>query len=237
MEDNAKIVLIGNPNVGKSVIFGFLTGRYVTVSNYPGTTVEISTGKAKFDDSTEEVIDTPGVNSLMPYSEDEKVTRDILLKECPRLVIQVADAKNLRRALFLSVQLAEMKIPFILNMMDEARSRGVSLDREQLEEILGVSAVETVAIHGQGLMNLVDEIRDSLKVSKLDFDYPEEIEFGISEITQFLPSSWMAKRALALMLLAGDVSLKEWLRQNLDSFAVQKIETIREEVQAKLQES
>ncbi|MFQ5866153.1 MAG: ferrous iron transport protein B [bacterium] len=238
MKDKKKIVLIGNPNVGKSVIFGLLTGRYVTVSNYPGTTVEIASGKAKFDGGTGDVIDTPGVNSLMPFSEDEKVTRDILLKECPRLVVQVADAKNLRRALFLSVQLAEMEIPFILNlnMMDEADSRGVSLNHKKLAEILGVSVVETVAIHRRGLMNLVDEIRNSSKASKLEIDYPEEIEFGVTEITKFLPNSWIAKRALALMVLAGDVSLKEWLMQNLDSFAIQKIESIREKVQAKLQE-
>jgi ferrous iron transport protein B len=238
MKDRAKIVLIGNPNVGKSVIFALLTGRYVTVSNYPGTTVEISMGKGKFDSGTEEIIDTPGVNSLMPYSEDEKVTRDILLKDRPRLVVQVADAKNLRRALLLSVQLAEMKIPFILNlnMMDEARSRGVRLNRKKLAEILGVPIVETVAIHRQGLLDLVDEIRNSTKASKLVIDYPEEIEAGITEITKVLPNTWIAKRVLSLMLLAGDASLKEWLVQNLDSLAIQKIENIRQKVQSKLQQ-
>ncbi|MFQ5823010.1 MAG: ferrous iron transport protein B [bacterium] len=238
-KDKEKIVLIGNPNVGKSVIFAFLTGRYVTVSNYPGTTVEITTGNTKFDGCAEEVIDTPGANSLLPFSEDEKVTRDILLKECPRLVVQVADAKNLRRALFLSVQLAEMKIPFILNlnMMDEARSRGVSLNEKQLSEILGVSVVKTVAIHHRGLLNLVDEIRNNPKASQLEINYPEAIEEGISNIVKYLPKSGISKRALALMLLAGDMSLKDWLMEHLDSFSMQRIETIRQQVQVKLQES
>lgn len=233
-----KVVLIGNPNVGKSVIFGFLTGRYVTVSNYPGTTVEISTGKAKFDGSSEDVIDTPGVNSLLPFSEDEKVTRDILLKEHPRVVVQVVDAKNLRRALFLTVQLAEMNIPFILNlnMMDEAHSRGVSLDEKRLSEILGISVVKTVAVHRRGLLGLVDEIRNSPKDSKLEINYPEEIEEGISKIIKHLPNSGISKRALALMLLAGDMSLKEWLVENINYFSIQKIEDIRREVQAKIKE-
>lgn len=237
--DRDKVVLIGNPNVGKSVIFGFLTGRYVTVSNYPGTTVEISTGKAKYDGRIDEVIDTPGVNSLLPFSEDEKVTRDILLRERPRLVVQVADAKNLRRALFLSVQLAEMRIPFILtlNMMDEAHSRGVSLDEKRLSEILGVAIVKTVAIHHQGLPQLANEIRNHPKEPKLEIQYSEEIEKGISEIIPYLPNSGVSRRSIALMLLAGDVSLRDWLEENLDSFKIKKIEAIRENVQAQQKES
>src|SRR5512134_1280560 len=97
-----RIALVGNPNVGKSVIFGLLTGKYVIVSNYPGTTVEIVQGNATLNGCSSVVIDTPGANSLTPMSEDEQVTRDILLHERPDSVIQVADAKNLRRALTLS---------------------------------------------------------------------------------------------------------------------------------------
>ena len=93
--------------MGKSVIFGFLTGRYVTVSNYPGTTVTVTKGKTEIDGESLDVIDTPGVNSLTPMSEDERVTRDILLEAPPRAVVQVADAKNLRRALQISAQLSE----------------------------------------------------------------------------------------------------------------------------------
>src|SRR5512136_1089284 len=92
-----KVILIGNPNVGKSVIFNYLTGKYVTVSNYPGTTVEVSTGTLSAHDKKFQVLDTPGVNSLIPMSEDEKVTRDILLKEPESRLVQVIDAKNIRR--------------------------------------------------------------------------------------------------------------------------------------------
>src|SRR4030042_552507 len=104
-----KVILIGNPNVGKSVIFNYLTGKYVTVSNYPGTTVELSSGTMSAHGKKVQVIDTPGINSLIPMSEDEKVTRDILLKETKPYLVQVMDAKNLRRGLLISLQLLEMK--------------------------------------------------------------------------------------------------------------------------------
>ncbi|HEX9652331.1 MAG TPA: ferrous iron transporter B, partial [bacterium] len=234
-----KVILVGNPNVGKSVIFGYLTGRYVTVSNYPGTTVEITKGKAKYNGSADEVIDTPGVNSLLPFSEDEVVTRNILLNEKPRLVVQVADAKNLRRALFLSVQLAEMGVPFVLNlnMMDEARSRGVQLDRKKLAEILGVSVVETIAINQRGLHHLVDEICNHNLASKLTIAYPREIEEAAVAIGKHLPDTVAAKRALALMILCGDDSLRDWLIENLDHESLQTIEAIRHKLQAQIIES
>src|SRR3990172_12183347 len=121
IEEGAKrLILVGNPNVGKSVIFGVLTKRYVTVSNYPGTTVEVSKGSAAIGGERYTVIDTPGVNSIVPMSEDERVTRDILLYERADCVIQVGDTKNLRRALLISTQMIELGLPFslALNMID-----------------------------------------------------------------------------------------------------------------------
>src|SRR5512139_1559240 len=106
-----KIALVGNPNVGKSVIFGLLTGKYVTVSNYPGTTVEITQGNISLDGKRLLIVDTPGVNTLIPMSEDEKVTRDILLEQTHSAVLQVGDAKNLKRTLVITLQLAEMGLP------------------------------------------------------------------------------------------------------------------------------
>jgi ferrous iron transport protein B len=121
------VVLVGNPNVGKSVIFGRLTRSYVTVSNYPGTTVELAEGHAVLAGGDYRVIDTPGTNTLTPTSEDERVTRDLLLASPPRAVVQVADTKNLRRALLLTLELGELGMPVILvlNMGDEARARGL----------------------------------------------------------------------------------------------------------------
>src|SRR5512143_3599228 len=126
----AGVVLVGNPNVGKSALFGALTGKYVTVSNYPGTTVEVARGTASIGGQRIEVLDTPGAASLLPSSEDERVTRDILLDSRPAAVVVVGDAKNLERALGLAVQLCETEVPCVLalNMSDEARMRGIRID-------------------------------------------------------------------------------------------------------------
>lgn len=154
--ENPKILLVGNPNVGKSVIFGYLTGKYVTVSNYPGTTVEISRGTMRYGGRNFDVIDTPGVNSLSPQSDDERVTRDMLINSQPDLIIQVADAKNLRRTLLITSQLVEFGLPMVLvlNLMDEARSRNIEIDAAGLSELFGIPVVQTVATDGEGLETL-----------------------------------------------------------------------------------
>lgn len=155
------VVLVGNPNVGKSVIFRLLTGNYVLVSNFPGTTVEVSRGTLQLNGVSYEVIDTPGVNSLVPQSEDERVTCEILLKEKPDLIIQVADAKNLRRTLLITSQLAEFGIPMILvlNMIDEAEERGIEIDSKGIAELFSISVVETVAIYSRGRRQLLNAIQ------------------------------------------------------------------------------
>ena len=126
-----RIVLLGNPNVGKSALFNALTGLRATVSNYPGTTVEVYRGRLA--GGTAEVIDSPGLNSLMPLSEDERVTSELVRSvrgEPGSVVVQVADAKNLRRALLLTLQLGQLEMPtvLVLNMHDEAQARGIRLD-------------------------------------------------------------------------------------------------------------
>ena len=158
-----RIALVGNPNVGKSVVFGRLTGRYVTVSNYPGTTVAVTRGRSTVGAEVCDVIDTPGVNALEgPLSEDEKVTRDLLHGGGVELVVQVADARNLRRALTLTSQIADLRLPMILvlNMIDEARTRGVDVDAAGLAAEIGIPVIEAVAPEGRGL----SELRDALAV-------------------------------------------------------------------------
>ena len=121
-----KLAILGSPNAGKSALFNRLTGAYVTVSNYPGTTVEVSRGKARINGEEFEVVDTPGMYSLLPISEEEKVARDIILHERPALVLNVVDGKNLERLLSLTLQLVEAELPLllVLNMMDRQRWRG-----------------------------------------------------------------------------------------------------------------
>ncbi|GMT48321.1 MAG: ferrous iron transport protein B [bacterium] len=228
-----RIVLVGNPNVGKSVIFGFLTGKYVTVSNYPGTTVEISQGNINLEGNKFLVIDTPGVNNLIPMSEDEKVTRDILLSERPFAVIQVADSKNLKRTLMITLQLSEMGLPLILdlNMEDEAMDRGVQIDKERLRELLGIDVVGTVAPRRKGVKELKECILRAA-IPKIKVVYDALIEEYIEKITSLLPESGVSERAIALMILAGDESLRNWLKLKLSDEVIEEIESLRDECQA-----
>ncbi len=150
-------VLVGNPNVGKSVMFKNLTNHYVMVSNYPGTTVEIVQARATFGDRQYSIIDTPGINDLATRSEDARVTREVLDEHREATIVQVADAKNLRRALLLTLQLAELGRPtvLVLNMFDELEERGGHVDTARLSEILGVPVLTTVAPRNEGTEDLV----------------------------------------------------------------------------------
>jgi ferrous iron transport protein B len=152
-----RIALVGNPNVGKSVIFGRLTGRYATVSNYPGTTVAIMRGRALIGAEVCDVLDTPGVNVLQGVlSEDELVTRRVLESGDVELVVQVGDARNLRRVLILTAHLAATGVPMVLvlNMIDEAHARGITIDCAGLSLQLGIPVIEAVAPEGRGLAEL-----------------------------------------------------------------------------------
>ncbi|MEB3182582.1 MAG: FeoB small GTPase domain-containing protein [Nostocaceae cyanobacterium] len=151
-----KIALVGSPNVGKSLLFNVLTGAYVTVSNYPGTTVEVSRGKAEIGMQPVMVIDTPGMYSLLPITEEEKVARDLLFSEEIDLVIHVVDAKNLGRMLALTFQLIESKLPVILavNMIDEAEKLGIQVDGAKLENTLGIPVITMAAALKVGIADL-----------------------------------------------------------------------------------
>ncbi len=157
-----KIAIVGSPNVGKSVLFNVLTKKYVNVSNYPGTTVEVTRGKGRIYDEEYEIIDTPGMYSLLPITEEERVARRILLEEKPYLVIHVMDAKNLERMLSLTLQLKEASLPIILvlNIMDEAKKEGVIIDTKLLEKELKMPVVEAVSTEGKGIEELKKRISD-----------------------------------------------------------------------------
>ena len=230
-----KVILIGNPNVGKSVIFGLLTGQYVTVSNYPGTTVEVSYGNISLGEIRYTLIDSPGVNNLTPMSEDEKVTRDILLKEKPAAVILTADAKNLKRALMLLVQLSEMELPCILdlNMEDEAKARGIEIDYEKLSDILNIEVVGTVAPQRIGISRLKEAILKP-RFPSVEMKYHPVIEEYALKISGILPDAPIAARSIALMILSGDESLKDWLVTNLSAVNIKKIEDLRDEAFSRL---
>ncbi|MDD5762846.1 MAG: FeoB small GTPase domain-containing protein, partial [bacterium] len=223
------VILVGNPNVGKSVVFGALTGRYVNVSNYPGTTVEVTRGEARDRGITLEVIDTPGVYSLLPMSEDERVTRDILMREPGARVLQVCDAKNMRRSLMITAQLAEMELPLVLavNMADEARERGVMPRLETLGERLGVPAVPTVAVRKKGTDRLLT-LLEHPSPSSVRIDYGIVLEAAILRMEGLLPEhAPIGKRALAIMLLCGDDSLAPWLSENVSASRIREMNDVR----------
>ena len=159
-----RVALVGNPNVGKSVLFGHLTGRYATVSNYPGTTVGISKGRAPIGAEVCDIFDTPGVNVLEGVlSEDERITRRMLSEGTAELVVQVGDARNLRRVLLLTSQLADTGVPMVLalNMIDEAHARGVTIDSDGLAQAIGIPVIEMVAPEGRGLQELRAALPDA----------------------------------------------------------------------------
>jgi ferrous iron transport protein B len=233
------VVLVGNPNVGKSVFFGALTGTYVTVSNYPGTTVEVTRGSATIEGQPWHVMDTPGTNNLTPMSEDEQVTRDILLKERDYVCVQVCDAKNLRRGLLLSVQLAEARVPFALalNMADEAASRGIDIDVTRLAAELGVDVVPTVAVERKGIPQLTAKLAQA-RVSSFQPRYDDAIETAVAEIEPLLPAKGgLSRRAVALMVLSGDASLRDHLAAGATEADGARIEDVRRRLAARYPES
>lgn len=167
-----KILLMGNPNVGKSVIFSRLTGVHVITSNYPGTTVNYTCGHMKLKDDTAEVIDVPGTYTLEPTCEAEEVALRML--ESGDVVINVINATNLERNLFLTLQLLERKVPVIiaLNMWDDTRHLGISINLDRLSGILGVPVIPTVATTGEGIKELVENLLNAtstdIPVSNVD---------------------------------------------------------------------
>ncbi len=224
------VILVGNPNVGKSVIFGLLTGKYVTVSNYPGTSVEIAEGIINLPGGGEEnikVIDSPGVNSLIPKSEDEQVTRNILFRSQDAGIIQVVDTKNLKRALLINSQLADMGFPMVLvlNMYDEAEERGIAINTERLSSLLGIEVIPTVATERRGLRQIRKSLaRFSHQQQRVTF-HPA-IEAAVEALSELLPESGIARRFVALNLLAGDTALLAHLQVGSPDLDLAGIEEI-----------
>lgn len=185
-----KIVLVGNPNVGKSVFFNALTGMYVDVSNFPGTTVDISHGRYGGD----VVLDTPGIYGISSFNDEERVARDVVL--AADLVVNVVDAVHLERDLFLTLQIIDTGLPVVvaLNMMDEAESQGIQIDVDLLEHLLGVPVVPAVAIKGRGL----DELKSRLAQARPGIT-PPELKKELQEMLKCVGSA-----PEALLVLEGD---------------------------------
>ena len=229
-----RIALAGNPNCGKTTMFNALTGANQYVGNWPGVTVEKKEGKLKSKKVKEEVVvtDLPGIYSLSPYTLEEVVSRDYLLKENPDVIVDLVDATNIERNLYLTTQLIETGVPVViaLNMADLLEKRGIKIDVARLSMLLDCPIVETSALKGEGLDKLIDEAIKTAK--KKEADLPKEIfnkdlEDAVSAAAEVLPSSIDAnkKRWYAVKFLEKDSKVAESVK--LTDNAAKKIEELR----------
>jgi len=230
----AGIAIAGNPNAGKTSIFNFLTGTLQSVGNYPGVTVERKEGVARLDGRKIRVIDLPGTYSLTAYSQEELVARNFIIEEASNLVVDVIDASNLERHLYLAIQIMEMGAPLILalNMVDVAKHRGLNIDHTKLSELLGIPVVPTVGNKGTGVKELlhqcVDAIDGKVPVSPRPITYGHEVDDEVNKLAALLESieSLPARyrpRWLAVKLLEQDPEVQKKVAE----FAGDKAEEVQ----------
>ena len=224
------IALAGNPNCGKTTMFNALTGANQYVGNWPGVTVEKKEGKLK-NQKDVTVTDLPGIYSLSPYTLEEVVSRDYLLKEKPDVIIDLVDATNIERNLYLATQLLEIGIPVViaLNMVDLLKKNNININVKGLSSALGCPIVETSALKGTGLKEVVDEAikcANQHRVPSKQMEFPKAVEKAVNEIESLVPAniSEENKRWYAVKLLERDSKVKEGL--NLPASAQSKIEEI-----------
>jgi len=205
---NLKILLIGQPNVGKSSLLNALVGPRVTVSNYPGTTVEITKAKKSFNKTRIEFVDTPGIYSISDRSEEEKVTERALFEEEADGVIVIADAISLERSLYMALQILEAKIPTVLalNFVEDAEKKGIRINYEKLKKILHIPVVPINPLTKKGIGKLVDSVAKIKKISKRAFtlEYNDHIENAIDKISSQMKETSMPSRFVAIRILEGD---------------------------------
>ena len=236
---SSTVALAGNPNSGKTTLFNALTGARQHVGNYPGVTVERKEGSYVGNGQTLNIIDLPGMYSLTAYSLEERVARDFLVQDKPAAIINIVDAANLERNLYLTVQFMELGIPICiaLNMIDAAKNRGIEIHVQQLSALMGVPVVPTVARSGQGKTELMEAAGQLIgtreKTTPLILSYGKDIDQALTEmedeIAASMPNSDYPTRWLALKFLENDEQILEFFQKENSSLFAQ-LETIRERV-------
>ena len=218
-----RVALIGNPNVGKSLMFNNLTGGKAHVGNWPGKTVEKKVGVCVHRGVKMEIIDLPGTYSLTARSVDELIARDFIVEEKPDVVVDIVDASNLERNLYLTLQLLELEANVVvaLNKFDVARSLGYEIDIDKLSKLLGVPVIPTVATTKEGMEELKDAIVEAARREKRPprIEYGREVEEVIAAVEEAVkkdvtlveryPTRW-----LAIKLLEGDEEIMKLVEKS-----------------------
>jgi small GTP-binding protein len=223
MKKKITIALAGNPNSGKTTVFNNLTGARQHVGNWPGVTVEKKEGSCSYKDYNVNVVDLPGVYSLTAYSLDEVVARDFIIEGKPDVVIDVVDASNMERNLYLAVQLLEMHVKLVvaLNMMDVAESRGYQIDIARLSGLIGAPVVPLVAARNEGTQELlaavIDVVEGNVTADGISLQYGHDIEEEITKLEKVivdkLPAGDYSPRWLSVKLLEEDEEIIGKIRQ------------------------
>ncbi|MDH5702102.1 MAG: ferrous iron transport protein B, partial [Candidatus Bathyarchaeota archaeon] len=232
------VALAGNANVGKSVIFNQLTGLHQHIGNWPGKTVEKAEGTLHFKDYSIDIVDLPGIYSLSTFSLEELISREYIAVERPDLIINIVDASLLERNMFFTLQLLELETPMImaLNQMDMAKKKGIRIDHEKLEKLLGIPVIPTVAVSGKGIYELLEKAVEvtekKVKMKPLKAKYGKEIEERIEKISILLekiqfkyPARWAA-----IKLLEGDNEVKKEIA-NINPEIVSTAEKLAKEIE------
>jgi ferrous iron transport protein B len=212
---NLEILLIGQPNVGKSSLLNALVGPKVVVSNYPGTTVEVTQAEKVFDDTQMKLVDTPGIYSISDRSEEEKVTEKALFEEEVDGVVIITDASSLERSLYLVLQILEAEIPAIiaLNFVEEAEKKGIKIDSKKLGKLLNIPVIPINPLTKRGISDLIDSlfrIKEEIEVFRVEYD--DHVEKAISEISSQIKESSIPKRFIAIRVLEEDEDFYRYLK-------------------------
>jgi len=253
MKQKIIIALSGNPNAGKTTVFNAITGARQHIANYPGVTVEKKYGVVRHKDCEIEVVDLPGTYSLTAYSMEEIVARDFVINEKPRLVVDIIDASNLDRHLYLAVQFKELGVPLILalNMVDVAESRGIRVDPDKLSAQFGVPVVPMIARTGKGITDLLDKVVEEASKNpewvNAPMSYGIDIDSGLDKISSIIeksrvfdkkyPARWRALKCLEgdrqiTALLQRDPELGKSITDICDDIAKHTMNTLEEEAEA-----
>nr|VFK39401.1 MAG: ferrous iron transport protein B [Candidatus Kentron sp. SD]VFK41046.1 MAG: ferrous iron transport protein B [Candidatus Kentron sp. SD]VFK77927.1 MAG: ferrous iron transport protein B [Candidatus Kentron sp. SD] len=240
---NQRIIgIFGNPNCGKTTLFNGLTGAKQRVGNWPGVTVERLSGAYQHEDTAIEVVDLPGIYSIDIHpdeiSMDEKIARDYILSREADLIVNIVDASNIERNLYLTTQLLEMRVPMMvaLNMMDVAKGRGISIDIEKLEKRLGCPVIPIVAKLGKGILDIksiINRIADKSCVPDVEIQYPKEVSHAVSELCPLLDTFSnkydIDPRWIALKLLEGDPLALEMAGESAHIRSTELLATMEEQ--------